>query len=564
MKVRPLVLLLVLGTLTNVLGLEEGLDYPGYDIKRYSRADLTMAECKKDCIQTAQCTRWLFIEKMTGWHVDSWRNFCFLKDKGATFDKGVPYAGRGKAFSAPVLLNQVIDEEEQGWHYNGNDIRHFSLASKENCREVCAADLRCKVWVFHSGEEYEGNDYPGHDIKYYSSANLTKFDCKQDCLQTAQCARWLFIEGMTEGRNYCWIKNSGATTSVPYEGTGKAFSETASGESEGYDFPGNDFKHFNRPDLTKAECKQDCIETHCARWLFLEDITEGKNFCWLKGSGPGLHTRVEMRFTGEGKVFSASGTCFLKHKAGQRTEFKGEGKLSAGLMYEEEVGWDYYGSDIKPGRETRTNPNQPIAEAKAECIMDCLQTEGCKVWEFIENIKNNTNACFVKSKGAYLRRAEYNGQGTVFAGSVGNPRFATTRCISKQRTEVGDWNESQDSCCNGDNRCGLAEGDCDTDGDCQEGLICGTNNCPANKGFLREDDCCHVKGIFYKVECRINEIRSYSLCCKEDNKCGVGAGECKGDNTCQPGLKCRTASCYHHGSIAGRNGNGRRQNCCYP
>ena len=43
---------------------------------------------------------------MTGWHVDSWRNFCFLKDKGATFDKGVPYAGRGKAFSAPVLLNQ--------------------------------------------------------------------------------------------------------------------------------------------------------------------------------------------------------------------------------------------------------------------------------------------------------------------------------------------------------------------------------------------------------------------------------------------------------------------------
>ena len=57
------------------------------------------------------------------------------------------------------------------------------------------------------------------------------------------------------------------------------------------------------------------------------------------------------------------------------------------LVYEEEVGWDYYGSDIKPGRETRTNPNQPIAEAKAECIMDCLQTEGCKVWEFIGKLQ---------------------------------------------------------------------------------------------------------------------------------------------------------------------------------
>ena len=39
----------------------------------------------------------------------------------------------------------------------------------------------------------------------------------------------LILEGMTAGRNYCWLKNVGATNKRPYLGAGKAF--TAPGKS---------------------------------------------------------------------------------------------------------------------------------------------------------------------------------------------------------------------------------------------------------------------------------------------------------------------------------------------
>jgi len=47
-----------------------------------------------------------------------------------------------------------------------------------------------------------------------------------------------------------------------------------------------------------------------------------------------------------------------------------------------------------------------------------------------------------------------------------------------------------DSCCE-DGNCGVNEGDCDDDDDCQNGLQCGTNNC-VGKYFERGDDCCYA------------------------------------------------------------------------
>ena len=40
--------------------------------------------------------------------------------------------------------------------------------------------------------------------------------------------------------------------------------------------------------------------------------------------------------------------------------------------------------------------------------------------------------------------------------------------------------------------CGEDEGDCDTHDECQAGLACGSDNCPASLGFDSEVDCCHV------------------------------------------------------------------------
>ena len=51
------------------------------------------------------------------------------------------------------------------------------------------------------------------------------------------------------------------------------------------------------------------------------------------------------------------------------------------------------------------------------------------------------------------------------------------------------------------NTCSENEGDCDAHDECQDGLFCGSNNCPASYGFDSEVDCC-IKG-------KIMQILSY-------------------------------------------------------
>ena len=53
-----------------------------------------------------------------------------------------------------------------------------------------------------------------------------------------------------------------------------------------------------------------------------------------------------------------------------------------------------------------------------------------------------------------------------------------------------------DSCCTPQNKCTENEGDCDSDADCKEGLVCGTDNCPVKSGLQWDeaDDCCKKIG----------------------------------------------------------------------
>ena len=46
-----------------------------------------------------------------------------------------------------------------------------------------------------------------------------------------------------------------------------------------------------------------------------------------------------------------------------------------------------------------------------------------------------------------------------------------------------------DSCCRTANQCGVGQGDCDSDADCNPDLVCGNNNC-VGCGFDPQDDCC--------------------------------------------------------------------------
>ena len=67
------------------------------------------------------------------------------------------------------------------------------------------------------------------------------------------------------------------------------------------------------------------------------------------------------------------------------------------------------------------------------------------------------------------------------------------RCISNPITDM--------NCCTGGRPCGIGQGDCDYDSDCQYGLKCGTDNCyydfPTSYGYNWEimADCCY--GMYY-------------------------------------------------------------------
>ena len=49
----------------------------------------------------------------------------------------------------------------------------------------------------------------------------------------------------------------------------------------------------------------------------------------------------------------------------------------------------------------------------------------------------------------------------------------------------GSWS----SCCSSSNPCGVAEGHCNNDDECQGHLLCGTNNCLSP--FTSSADCCY-------------------------------------------------------------------------
>ena len=49
--------------------------------------------------------------------------------------------------------------------------------------------------------------------------------------------------------------------------------------------------------------------------------------------------------------------------------------------------------------------------------------------------------------------------------------------------------EGGDDCCNRTNKCGVGEGDCDSDDDCKGNLVCGADNCRGST-FDPNDDCC--------------------------------------------------------------------------
>ena len=94
--------------------------------------------------------------------------------------------------------------------------------------------------------------------------------------------------------------------------------------------------------------------------------------------------------------------------------------------------------------------------------------------------------------------------------------------------------------------CSENEGDCDSNNECLDGLVCGLNNCPASLGHDSEVDCC------YEAIVGTEDFCSYSEPCETDE------GDCDSDDECEFDLSCGSNNCPT--SL----GFGSEVNCCFP
>ena len=75
------------------------------------------------------------------------------------------------------------------------------------------------------------------------------------------------------------------------------------------------------------------------------------------------------------------------------------------------------------------------------------------------------------------------------------------------------------------------EGDCDLHDECQDGLFCGSNNCPTSLDFDSEVDCCYQPTV------------GDQHFCTSVKPCGANEGDCDSHDECQSGLLCGSNHC---------------------
>ncbi|WP_437960546.1 hypothetical protein WME76_13460 [Sorangium sp. So ce119] len=93
-----------------------------------------------------------------------------------------------------------------------------------------------------------------------------------------------------------------------------------------------------------------------------------------------------------------------------------------------------------------------------------------------------------------------------------------------------DTSDIDDGFCSPDCKCGVGEGDCDTDLDCKAGLVCGNNN-GALVGLPDVFDVC--------VEPGARQSSSASGFCASVGGCQIYEGNCNKHSECKEGLVCR-------------------------
>ena len=118
----------------------------------------------------------------------------------------------------------------------------------------------------------------------------------------------------------------------------------------------------------------------------------------------------------------------------------------------------------------------------------------------------------------------------------------TDCCYDSSQSVVGD-----EDFCTSINPCEQDQGDCDSHGDCQNGLACGSNNCPGSLGFESGIDCCSDAS-----GCEAISWISDDYCDDGNNNeaCVWDGGDCCGSNVnTQYCLACECLDPIHAGKI---------------
>ena len=100
--------------------------------------------------------------------------------------------------------------------------------------------------------------------------------------------------------------------------------------------------------------------------------------------------------------------------------------------------------------------------------------------------------------------------------------FCLVNCVTVLNGEIGFC-----SC----HSCSNLKGDCDFNNQCNEGLRCGSNNCPDSFGFVSHTDCCYTV------------VQGDDDFCTIDEPCGVNEGDCDSNDECKNHLFCGSNNC---------------------
>jgi len=98
------------------------------------------------------------------------------------------------------------------------------------------------------------------------------------------------------------------------------------------------------------------------------------------------------------------------------------------------------------------------------------------------------------------------------------------------------WHE-----CTTSNKCGVGEGDCDSDNQCADGLFCGEDNCN-NDALPNDYDCCET-ALCQTFEPNPDDETLWNCCGRKQGGCGIGEGDCDYDTDCSGSLVCYVNNC---------------------